>query len=225
MKKIILMAILAAFASTSFAQLLTGKSAAIAKEERRTTWVARLGIAIDDFYGKDATYMGSKVGYDFNIGFNKPIGSRGAYWGMDFGFMTRGYAATSTWNITTTSGKSYSTILTAKHTHHALAYSPFNFGWKIPVGSVVALDPHIGINMSFDYIGNISFDDKSITSKTDWDKNVNRFDLAMQFGFGIWLWNRLNFDMRYRVGMFPMDSDWESKAYSQKFVFSVGVGF
>ena len=221
MKKVILAALMVAFTSTAFAQLITGKSAAIAKEERRTTWAARAGIAVDDWYGKDAEYAGSKVGYDFNIGFNSKMGSKGAYWGMDLGFMSRGTSVTGLWTI----DNKYTVAMVSKRTHHAFAWSPFNFGWKIPVGSIVALDPHIGVNLSFDYAGSLSLDDKSLTVKTDWDKNINRFDVATQIGFGVWLWNRLNFDVRYRVGMLPTDKDMESKSYSQKFVFSVGVGF
>lgn len=221
MKKVILAALLAAFTSTAFAQLITGKSAAITKGERRTTWVFRAGIAIDDYYGKDVPLATSKVGYDFNIGFNRAIGSLGAYWGMDLGFMTRGYKKTDVYTI----DNKYTKVLTQNITRHAFAYSPFNFGWKIPVGDVVQLDPHVGINMSVDFAGSNNFKEKDFTPTNKWDKNINRFDLAMQIGFGVWLFKRLNFDMRYRLGMFPDDDDWEAKAYSQKFVFSVGVGF
>ena len=214
---------MAVFTTTSYAQLLTGKSAAVTREARTTKWVLRAGLAIDSYYGKDLpSTSGSKVGYDFNIGFNKPIGSRGAYWGMDFGFLTRGYKKTDVYSI---NKGQYTTVLTQNFTRHAFAYSPFNFGWKIPVGKIVALDPHVGINMSVDFAGSNNFNDKDFTPTRKWDEGINRFDLATHFGFGVWFLDRFNVDLRYRVGFFPDDDDWEAKLYSEKFVFSLGVAF
>ena len=94
MKKLALLVCAAFCAIAMNAQLVTSTSQGLvtAPKESKTTWMFKVGMATNNFVG-DAMEdeVGAKIGYNFGFEFNRTMGKKGAYWGMDFLFGSRGY--------------------------------------------------------------------------------------------------------------------------------------
>ena len=90
--------------------------------------------------GDGAEDTGSKLGYNFVYGFQKPISTVGTYWGMEFGLGSRGW------------GDSEDGYKVSQMAHN-VQVSPFTFGYKYNITDAVAIDAHLGAYVSFDYVG------------------------------------------------------------------------
>ena len=231
MKKTILIAALALVGMTATAQIVTSNSTIVTKTEEpkkpsNTRWFVKAGLAFDNLYGDDADDIDSKTGYDFRMGFIKPMGDIGAYWGMDWGIMSRGYNYDEPFRVNHGSYYSYEDI-TAQQRMMAIQFTPFTFGWLIPVGDIIEIDPHIGLYFSYDVTGSFDYDtDYSISNIRDWDDDMNMFDVGFNIGVGAWFLKRFNFDISVRTGLMKMfDYSDAPEAYQQKIELSLGVAF
>ncbi len=104
------------------AQIVSSRSVSIQSTPTvpsETQWFLRGGLNIMTFAGEGTKDINSKAGYHFTYGFQKPMGSIGAYWGMDFGLGSRGYQVKE-------KQYDYEASLIA----HNIQVSPFTFGWK-----------------------------------------------------------------------------------------------
>lgn len=219
MKKIVMFALVACFATLAQAQIvsstsreITKTSVTVEKTPQNSLKYIRMGAAFNKFKasyeGKSETYD-SKLGYDVVYGFQTPI-EYGVYYGLEFGLGSRGY-----------SSEDYDeeTSLFA----HNIQIMP-NLGWKYNFTKELALDLHFGIGASFDYYG--TFTCKYHDEKEDWsiwdDDDYNKFDVYCKFGLGLW-YNKFNIDLSFKNGF--MNASSEDDDFSQKsraLVLSVG---
>lgn len=217
MKKLFSLVCAVVLAVSAQAQLVTSRSRSMveAPKEDRTMWVLRLGVGSNKFAG-DEYYEDdkSKAGYWFSMEFNKSMGQRGAYWGMDFALTSRGWKYED-------DGEEW------KMAAHTFQWSPFIFGWKVKVpNSKFSIDPHIGVYAAVDYAGKFTYDDgdghESDTKIGDYD-GYNRFDAGLKAGVGVWYDNRWNLDFTYQRGFLSYDDDLDGGA--SNFWVRLGMGF
>ena len=74
------------------AQIVSSRSSIVRTEKQQSNkqWFLRGGLNVMKMTGDDDE-SGSKLGYNFIYGFQKPMGSIGTYWGMEFGLGSRGW--------------------------------------------------------------------------------------------------------------------------------------
>ena len=204
------------------------------ERENNIMWYIRAGVSINnaaangnlkDTYkdndGKTDTGLGSKAGYDIEFGFNKNIGSSDAYWGMEFGFGTRGYSQkfeeNDTYGTENESWVDKKSLLA-----HRFKIMPVMFGYKYGITDKIKLDAHIGAWVSIDMAASYKIEkeysytdtaypeDNEFKSQKDSygigdmknsdDENFyNRFDAGIQAGIGVW-YGRWNLDFSYERG-------------------------
>lgn len=211
MKKNVLFIVMALFLCvTAQAQIVSSRSVSISSKPERPTetlWYLRGGLNMAGLAGNGAEGLDRKAAYSFAYGFQKPISTLGAYWGMDFGLGSRGYKVDE-----------------IKALVHNVNVSPFTFGWKYGITDEIAIDGHIGAFVSFDYLGKMKDDDNSI-SLSDWDDmgmDWNRFDAGMNIGFGVW-YDRFNLDFTFQRGF--VEAVDEGEAYTSNIMLRLGVAF
>lgn len=250
MKKLFLAAAVALTAMGANAQIARSTMFQAPERESNTMWYIRAGVSINnavmngnlkndfkDEDGKTDTGLGSKAGYDIEFGFNKGIGHSGAYWGMEFGFGTRG--ATQSFEESE-SGEFY-----GNYTYHAYGkektsllahrfkFTPVMFGYKYGITDKLKLDVHLGAFISVDMAASYKYEyEYSLTNTYDSQYNTfdsesesygigdmkneddegwyNRFDAGIQAGIGVW-YGRWNLDFTYERGfcnMINFDNLW-----------------
>ncbi|WP_455624170.1 PorT family protein [Parabacteroides sp.] len=211
MKKSLLLFVMGLFVCSGIqAQIVSSRSVGIESAPQRpseTIWYLRGGLNMAGFGGDGAEGMSRKAAYDFAIGFQKPISTAGAYWGMDFGLGSRGFKADETSLMT-----------------NNIKVSPFTFGWKYSITDDIQIDGHVGAYAAFDYLGKIKAEGESV-SMGDWEDlgmDWNRPDAGMNIGFGIW-YDRFNLDFTFQRGFIEAAS--ESKAYTSNILLRLGVAF
>lgn len=196
------------------AQIVSSRSSIIRTEKKATNtqWYIRGGLNLMNMSGSKDDGWGdqsSKVGYNFVYGFQKPIGSVGTYWGMDFGLGSRGW-------------KESEDDWSENYMAHNVQVSPFTFGYKYDITDAIAIDAHLGAYVSFDYVGKYKEEEDgqelanaSIGDWNDW----KRVDAGMNIGVGIW-YNRFNLDFTYQRGFIKT---WE--ANTSNVLIRLGVAF
>lgn len=212
MKKSLLLFVMLLFVCSGMrAQIVSSRSVGMASQPERPSeimWYLRAGLNMSGFVGDDVDGLDRKTAYSLTYGFQKPIGSLGAYWGMDFGLGSRGY-------------KLDELSLLA----HNIQVSPFTFGWKYEVVDNLSIDGHVGAFLGCDYMGKIKYDGESL-SMGDWEDELglewNRFDAGMNIGFGLW-YDRFNLDFTFQRGFVGVMSD--TKAYTSNLMLRLGVAF
>lgn len=212
MKKKVLSIVIALLACMGVqAQIVSSTSRSIKSESVRpseTLWYLRGGLDMTGFAGDGAEGLDRKAAYNFALGFQKPIASMGAYWGMDFGLGARGYKVDD-----------------EKLMANNIQISPFTFGWKYEVVDNLYIDGHVGAFISVDYMGKYKWDGDSV-GMGDWEDDLgidwNRFDAGMGIGFGIW-YDRLNFDFTFQRGFIEVADAAES--YASHIMLRLGVAF
>ncbi|MDE7025058.1 MAG: PorT family protein [Paramuribaculum sp.] len=257
MKKLFLAAMVALTAMGANAQIARSTMFQAPERENKTMWYIRAGVSInnavmngnlkDDYKdesGKVDTGLGSKAGYDVEFGFNKGIGNSGAYWGMEFGFGTRGYSQ----KLENTESGSYGNysytetdITKESLIAHRFKFTPVMFGYKYSLTDKIKLDAHLGAFISVDMAGTLKNESEySWTNNYDSSENefgkesesfgigdlkteegegwYNRFDAGIQAGIGVW-YGRWNLDFTYERGfcsMYNFETKWgqTEKSYS-----------
>ncbi len=238
MKKVFFAAVVALTAMGANAQIARSTMFQAPERENNVMWYVRAGVSINnaagngdfkdaykDENGKTDTGLGSKAGYDVVFGFNKSIASTDAYWGMEFGFGTRGYSqkfeGSESWNY---SGVQASSSYMNKESllAHKFKITPVMFGYKYPVTDKIKIDAHLGAFLSIDMAATLKTEyESSINFPSNPDYNeyesgsesysigdledsegdsfYNRFDVGIQAGIGVW-YGRWNLDFTYERG-------------------------
>ncbi|WP_303028433.1 porin family protein [Bacteroides acidifaciens] len=194
------------------AQIVSSRSVSIKsaqKQPSETQWFLRGGLNIMKLTGDGEEDTGSKLGYNFVYGFQKPISTVGTYWGMEFGLGSRGW------------GDSEDGYKVSQMAHN-VQVSPFTFGYKYNITDAVAIDAHLGAYVSFDYVGKYKEeeDGEEVGSASigDWE-DWKRFDAGMNIGVGLW-YSRFNLDFTYQRGFIKT---WECN--TSNVLIRLGVAF
>ncbi len=204
MKKLLL--VLALFAGVGAqAQIVTTTSSKITYEKtpKKTTWYFKPGFSIMTAVGSGVPYgTGSTIGYNFDLGFSKPIAGSGAYWGMELAFGSRGCGVSD-----------------YKYIGHNVQFSPLTFGYKVDLGHKLKLDPHAGVYAGVDYLDKAK--DTRNSNKGDWNVD-NIWDIGMNIGVGLW-YDRYNIDFTWQEGFINLYDNRNFKTGS--FLIRLGVAF
>lgn len=196
MKKLFIIAMVACLSLGASAQILTSRT--LANKKSNTTWFVRAGMALNG--ATNVEKSGMAVGYDLEIGFNKPISSSSVYWGMDLGVGTRGFSANDESALA-----------------HAVSFTPFTFGYKYSLTEELKLDGHFGGFASYDFAHN------------DYGDFDNKWDAGIQVGIGAWF-KRFNLDFTYQRGFSRLgivenkNGDWKD-VHASTFLIRLGVAF
>mgnify|MGYP000394027226 CR=1 FL=1 len=93
MKKVLSMVAALLLCVGTQAQIVSSRSAIVKTEKQAssTQWFLRAGLNIMNFSGDGAEGADSNIGYNATFGYQKPLGSTGGYWGMEFGLGSRGF--------------------------------------------------------------------------------------------------------------------------------------
>ena len=191
MKKIFLVVLMAVMSVSASAQLV--KSRTFVEKKSNVVWFVRGGISMNNLSDHaSADGFGTKVGYDFSVGFNKPVGKLGFYWGMDLGLGTRGFEYNA-------KGDDLSRSVFA----HCIRLSPFTLGYQYALNDRLKIDAHMGAYALFDYAGK---QDSTGNDRYGYEYSDNldghnycRGDAGIQVGIGVWL-GRFNIDLTYQRG-------------------------
>lgn len=199
MKKLFTMALVALFALAANAQIVSSRSESIQRAPKNHTsqWYLRAGVGSVGISGKEFKESKSTFGYEVDLGYQKFFnGTDGAHLGFEFGIQNRGCK----YEYTEDKSSTFSTL--------QLNVQPV-FGWKIPVGAGVSVDPHVGVFFGYDLTGSMSENDDFDFGDFK-DAGWNAFDAGMSFGVGAWYKN-FNFDLKYKYSftsaMEPEDED------------------
>ncbi len=194
-----------------------------------STSFVRIGLNLgtmsefDEFdFDEDMRQMGYYVG----CGFNKTLPAiSGLYWGMEVALTTRGYSGRDEYsNGRYYYGTEYYDEKEYKDTYiaHSFMAIPYNMGYKYQIPSTgIKVDFHLGLYLSYDYAGRVyetteyfsseydisDKDKETYTIKEAWDDDYCRYDVGLNFGFGVWF-NRLNLDVSFQRGYIPMVEYW-----------------
>ena len=168
MKKVLSMVAALLLCVGTQAQIVSSRSAIVKTEKQAssTQWFLRAGLNIMNFSGDGGEGADSNIGYNATFGYQKPLGSTGGYWGMEFGLGSRGFKVDDT-----------------KCMAHNIQYSPFTFGWKFAVADNVRIDPHVGVFASYDYTSKMKEDGESISSCTELKRKLVRLPLSDSYLF------------------------------------------
>lgn len=214
MRKVLFLAVAMGLCACMQAQIVSSRSVSLKSTPDRpseTVSFIRGGLNVMGFAGDGADGMDKKMGYNFVYGFQRPIGSLGAYWGMEAGLGSRGFKA---------GDDEYDQSFMA----HNVQASPFTFGWKYNVADAVALEAHLGAFLSCDYAGKLKVsdgDDEESVSLGDID-GWKRFDVGLNVGFGVW-YDRFNLDFTYQRGFIEAIEDGEIN--TSNILIRLGVAF
>lgn len=222
MKKLFLFAAMAVCALTANAQ-----------SDNSNYWYARAGIGING--ASNIEDSKAKVGYNVEVGYAWLLGEQGAHVDVGLGVASRGWKSEYT---DEEEGQSIKT--TDKLTAHNLYLAP-TFGWRIPVGSNVYIDPHAGLYLGFDlggkYKTEYSYSKELIDAAEqvgyELPKNEDvkigdidgykKFDMGMRAGAGVWIKN-FNIDFTYKLG-FTKQFDGNKAPHTHSFDITVAYAF
>lgn len=212
MKKILFLVAAFVFCMGAQAQIVSSRSVGIKSEKARpseTVWFLRAGVNMMNFAGDGAEGIDSNIGYNATIGYQKPLGSSGAYWGMEAGLGSRGFKVDDIKSIA-----------------HNVQFSPFTFGWKFGVADNLSIDAHLGAFASYDFSSKMKEDGESISWGDFADAlevDYNHFDAGMNLGVGVW-YDRFNLDFTYQRGFIDAFSDSDGFSTSN-FMIRLGIAF
>lgn len=145
------------------------------KERVPATWYLRAGMSVNNVAGAneftdngEGRSIGSKLGYDIAIGFQKPFQDGGFYWGMEFGLGTGGAKN----EMETESSYVYKQSYVA----HNIKLTPLLFGYKYAFSDVMSLDVHLGAFGGFAYAGKGNVDEKWSSTR---EKRKTRMNMGL----------------------------------------------
>lgn len=167
---------MAAMGLSAQAQLM--RSTTFYEKERVSipaTWYLRAGMSVNNVAGAneftdngEGRSIGSKIGYDVAVGFQKSIKDRGFYWGMEFGLGTGGAKN----EMETESSYVYKQSYVA----HNIKLTPLLFGYKYAFSDVMSLDVHLGAFGGFAYAGKGNVDEKWSSTR---EKRKTRMNMGL----------------------------------------------
>ncbi len=194
------------------AQIVSSRSSIVKTEKQpsSTQWFARAGLNVMNISGSGAEGAKSNIGYNATVGYQKPMGSTGGYWGMEFALGSRGFKDDDG----------------VKCIAHNAQYSPFTFGWKFGVVENIKIDAHAGVYASYDYTSKMKEDGESVSwgDFADYmEVDYNHYDVGMNIGVGVW-YDRFNLDLTYQHGFIDIFSDFDGIKTSN-FMIRLGIAF
>ena len=212
MKKLMMMAALALVGAAAQAQVHEVESTSKDTRPAETSWYVRAGAGADGETGGD---FNGTFGYNLGFGFNRTIGHKGAYWGMEIGLASRNVNIEdelSYYEEDPDSGRDVHRSITVKNKRNVLDayFQPLWFGWKIPIGGSVTFDPHISGFVSISFAGDTDAIDEGYTNieRSDgsmtrvWTPGKEKYDEVLgagaQIGFGFWFSKKFNVDVSFR---------------------------
>ena len=234
MKKLMMMAALALMGTAAQAQVHEVESTSKFTRPAETLWYVRAGAGIDGEVGGD---FSGAFGYNLGFGFNRTIGHKGAYWGMELGLASRNNKLEDDVSYyLDRPGASYenyrTTTVTTKRNVLDVYFQPLWFGWKIPVSNSITIDPHVSGFLSFSFAGDIGEIDNCLTNIVDEDGNTHdvwtigkdKYEeepgAGAQIGCGVWFSKKFNIDLSWRQSFTQGVRDMGAKA-----MLSVGYAF
>lgn len=228
-------------------------------------WIVRAGVSLNGVSGDgvDATkdswedskpnnkwsYSGDfkrALGGNLSIGFNKSIGKKPLYWGMELGVAMRGYKGEANWNYGASSSvsggyDSHTRAQTIALNAFNAQLSPINIGYKFLLNDKMAIDVHVGGFASYDFMGKYKSeyeDHVYITSRygsnakdTNTDNSVDigdldsyrYYDFGVIGGVGFW-YGHFNVDVSYQRGFISV-YDGDDKFFCDKLQVRLGYAF
>ena len=209
MKKVLLVALVALMGLSASAQVRTSRT--LMKRSNPAVWYARTGMALwtpygMDEYDKEQGWSASgKVGFDLDFGFNKPIGRKGVYWGMDLGFMTRGTNASYTEEFTESKE-----IYKGSVSGWAVKLTPFSMGYKYALSEDIKVDLHAGLFAMIQISQKTKEPGLSRFDNLEFPDDSAGLDGGLQVGAGVW-YRKFNVDLSYQAGFAPVILEPEMK--------------
>lgn len=195
MKKVLTL-IAATFLSVAAnAQLVTTTSFKRAKSD--IVWYAKAGLNISSAsFSEGLENPDSKIGYNLGVGFDKPIGQSGLFWGSGLQLATKGWK---------TESKDEDYFTKTKFTAHKLEI-PLSVGYKYQVNDDIAIDARFGGFVNYDLFGKMTIEDEeekesiNLGDLDDLGGGYSRFGAGIQFGIGAW-YQHFNFNITYQHGL------------------------
>lgn len=144
------------------------------------------------------------VGYEAMFGFLKPMGSEMFLKGMNFGLANRG---------TKMEGYADGYAFSEKESRFMVQVCPFDFNSRIQLGSSpVAVNPHVGLNVTFDILGNDKIEVAGVSSDydvfDDFETEAKRFDIGLNYSLRVWFVGKTFFDFTVKQGFIdPWDPE------------------
>lgn len=194
-------------------------------------------------YSESTASLGSQVGLDVSIAFNRAIGLSGLYWGMEAGLASRGQStkiserhhSEDNWDNYDYKNDNYKVTKTSLLLWN-VKLSP-SIGYKYKLTKDIRLDAHLGAFVSYDLFGKSETKvttthvetDVPTTSSTDKSKfklkdfkDFSKIDAGAMAGIGVW-WKRFNLDFAYQRGFINMNKKGEkNSAFSSNFIIRLG---
>lgn len=255
MKRIVYLLLLMVASIPMEAQIVSSRTFG-EKKKKPVTWYARAGVSINNLAGpakslfnkswkeekEDFEEHGDKLsggacplaGYDFLVGFRKEFPVKNLYWGMEFGFGTRGGLYSFSEEYEHETRKSASSVKS-----YNVKYIPFQIGYMLPIKDKFSLDAHLGWFASFDFAHKAQgyeFYKEDMEDVTE-DTEFYRFDTGLKLGVGVW-YDRFNLDISWQRGFMPYlmrfpwgEDDWYGEDGNRKpfqssnIIISLGVSF
>lgn len=208
MKKVLFIALVALMGLSASAQVRTSRT--LMKRTNPAVWYVRTGMALwtpngMDQYDKEQGWSASgKVGFDLDFGFNKPIGRKGVYWGMDLGLMTRGTNASYTFKYVDSKE-----IYKGSVSGWAVKLTPFSMGYKYALAEDVKIDLHAGL-FAMVQVSQKKEPDSSYFDDLEFQDDNAGLDGGLQIGAGVW-YKKFNVDLSYQAGFVPVILEPEMK--------------
>lgn len=190
------------------------KSNKIQKSDSNTTWFVRTGLNFmsAEYDGEDAD---NKLGYDINVGFQKPFTDLGFYWGMELGLASRGYELENDF---------YDDCSGYEYMGHLIQLSPVTVGFKYDINVLggITIDAHAGAFVNYTY-GEFGECECGDIDEEDWFSGADCLDYGYKLGIGVWWKNKYNLDFSYQRGL--NDAWFEDDGNFKSFTVSLGYAF
>lgn len=179
----------------------------------QTEWYVQANLSLNKYTHEDIDGENSRMpGYEALVGFFKPMGSDMFLWGMNLGVANR--------------GEKYYDVYDVKESRFMAEFSPFDFNSRIQIGSSpIAVNPHVGLNFTFDIFGNLENDEYEYDVFDDID-DANRFDVGLNYGVRVWFVGKTFFDFTVKQGFIkPWDFENALEGKSNRICLGVGYSF
>lgn len=164
------------------AKVKKSEPAFVAEPVKKWTHMVRLGLGSNTFNLDTDERIGSRFGFSLGYEANRAIGRKGAYYGFDVTYSTRGYKMDVPYEAAYDEVDKFDQLVPGIHV------TPLILGWKINLGKSIALDPHFGVYLG----GDFSIDDTLFDGTP--------FDSGWKLGIGVWIKKKFALDFTYQGG-------------------------
>jgi len=215
MKKILSLAVafFCLFTFSANAQIVSSTSKLYKQTEKAPSSTVKFfhaGIGYNTFVGDDFDDVDSKFGFMAGYQFQKPMGSKGFFRGMDFSIGTRGWKYDK---------NGYESTLKAWN----LQWSPFLFGYDIKPNNNIRIRPQLGIFVSADFAAKqtIKYAGKKDSENMLKDDDYIAADAGLHTGCDVIFHNRWLAGITMQRGFVSYDKDLDGSAFN--FLFRGGI--